>query len=253
MIMASEARLGYGTLLQRNVTGTWTTVAEQVSLGGPSLSSEDVEVTNHDSPNSAKEYIPALTDTGQITFDGNFIPDSVSQQVLLTDQKNRVVADWRLVLPTADDIEDRIKWSFQGYVQSLDFDYPTQDKMTINGVIKLAGGAELSTEQAAYLTGLVIMGVDSSNDNTLALDEIPDLADGVLIYFAEAAAGDVAVKITPTCSAADKIEVNGVEVGSGDPSGIIPINSAVETVVVTVRENGKTPTVYQINVIEYSE
>lgn len=144
----SEARLGYGTLLQRyDEHNDWVTVAEQVTINGPSLASDDVEVTNHDSPNSAREYIPGLTDTGEVGLDGNFIPGAVTQQQLILDQQNRTVANWRIVLPDAEDIDDRMKWWFKGYVKTLDFTYPTPTQMVINGTIKLTGPAVFSVDE----------------------------------------------------------------------------------------------------------
>ena len=239
----TEARLGYGTLLQRFTGAVWVTVAEQVTVSGPSLSSDDVEVTNHDSPNSTKEYIPALMDTGEISFNGNFIPSNASQTQLLTDQVNRTVSDWRIVLPDAVTEANRTRWSFEGYIKSIDFSYPTPTQMTINATMKLAGTATLASQYSDDLTGLVVTGSDSG-----ALTLVPAFAGGVYSYGVSAATSDVTCTITPTMATAAEIKVNGVVVATGVPSGPIALAVGPNAIAVKTRDTDKTPTYYALYV-----
>jgi predicted secreted protein len=244
--MTTQARLGYGTLLQRWVSPSWVTVAEQVSISGPSLSSDDVEVTNHDSPGGSKEYIPALMDTGEVSFDGNFIPGDASQQRLLSDQRNRTVAQWRIVLPDATDIDNRSKWTFDGYIKSLDFSYPTPDQMTISGTMKLAGAATLASVESAVLTGLVVTGDDSG-----ALTAKPALSLSDTYEYAYVAGGsDTEVTVTATCAAADEIYVNSASVTSGVASGAITLEDGANTIVVRVVEEDKNARLYTLIVVK---
>ncbi len=237
----TEARLGYGTLLQRYTGATWVTVAEQVSLSGPGLSSDDVEVTNHDSTGGSKEYIPALMDTGEVSFDGNFIPGNASQMQLLTDQKSRTVADWRIVLPDAAVVTDRTKWTFPGYIKTLDFDYPTQEVMKISGTMKLAGEATLSASYALDLTNLTI------SEGTLT----PEFNASTYEYAATVATGTTTLNITAICVAADSITVNGVVTGTGVAKAM-PLNIGVNHAVIVVFEDDLTPRHYGITIARAS-
>ena len=240
----TEARLGYGTLLQRYTGASWVTVAEQVSISGPSLSSDDVEVTNHDSAGGSKEYIPALMDTGEISFDGNFIPGNASQTQLLTDQKQRIVADWRIVLPDATLLANKTKWTFEGYIKSIDFSYPTQEAMTISATMKLAGAAVLSSVESDELEGLVVTGFDSA-----ALSATPALAlDTIFEYSYAAANDDVSATVTATNAGAETIWVNGVVVASGAESGSIDLDVGPNIIVVKSQDEDKVPVYYNLYV-----
>lgn len=239
----TEARLGYGTLIQRWSGAAWVTVAEQVTVSGPSLSSDDVEVTNHDSPNSTKEYIPALMDTGEISFNGNFIPSNASQQQLLTDQVNRTVSDWRIVLPDAVAEANRTRWSFEGYIKSIDFTYPTPTQMTINATMKLAGTATLASAYSDDLTALVVTGSASG-----ALTLVPALAPSVYEYSVAAANGDATCTVTPTMATAEEIKVNGVVVASGAASGDITLAVGPNIITVKTTDADTTPTFYTLYV-----
>ena len=242
--MSTEARLGYGTLLQRYTGASWVTVAEQVSISGPSLSSDDVEVTNHDSPGGSKEYIPALMDTGEVSFDGNFIPSAASQTQLLADQKARTVADWRIVLPDATDVDNRTKWTFPGYIKTINFSYPTQEVMAINATMKLAGEATLSSVYSDPLTGLVVTGSDTG-----IASAIPALSlANTHTYSYVLANGNTTCTVTPTMATADAIYVNDVVVDTGDPSGAIPLSTGHNLITVKTVDADKSPLIYTLHV-----
>ena len=226
----TEARLGYGTLLQRYTDSALVTVAEQVTINGPSLTSDDVEVTNHDSPGGSKEYIPALMDTGEVSFDGNFLPGDASHTQILADQKNRIVASWRIVLPDATLITNRTMWSFEGYIKSIDFSYPTQEAMTISATMKLAGAATLSSTHAANLTALAI------SEGTLT----PAFAGGVYSYAATVADTVEDMTVTATCAAADAIRINGEAATSGAAKSV-DLAVGVNYITIEVHEDDKTP------------
>ncbi len=237
----TEARLGYGTLLQRYTGAAWVTVAEQVSISGPSLSSDDVEVTNHDSAGGSKEYIPALMDTGEIGFDGNFIPGNASQTQLLTDQKARTVANWRIVLPDATVLVNRTMWSFEGYIKSIDFSYPTQEAMTISATMKLAGEATLSSTYAAALTGLTI------SEGTLT----PAFSGTVYNYAATVATAITTFNVTVQCAAADSITIND-SAATHNVAKAVALAIGVNHVVIKISEDDTTPRFTTITVARAS-
>jgi hypothetical protein len=55
-------------------TLTWgaNPVAEVLTISGPNISAEEIEVTNFDSPNGFKEYISGLKDGGTVDFELNW-------------------------------------------------------------------------------------------------------------------------------------------------------------------------------------
>lgn len=80
----TAATAGVGTTLQVGDGASpeiFSTIAEVLTIGGPEISSEDIEVTNMDSPSGFKEFISGLTDAGAITFDANWIKSTQQTQV----------------------------------------------------------------------------------------------------------------------------------------------------------------------------
>lgn len=78
----SSAVSGFGVDL------TWNSVvlAEVTNVTGPSESMDLIEVTNHDSADTFKEFIAGLRDGGEVSVEGNFkASDSTGQIALHTD------------------------------------------------------------------------------------------------------------------------------------------------------------------------
>ena len=235
--MVTEARIGYGTKVQRLVGAVWTDIAEVKDMENPPMDRDDVEVTHMQSPNAMKEYIAGLGEPGEITVPMNFIPGNTSQQLLLDDFKNRTVADYRILLPTAEDDENKAKWLFSGYPKSFGGgQIPVNDVMEIEVTFKLSGYPELVWENAPNLTGLAI------SVGTL----IPAFDGATYEYFAEVSNATSSITVTPTCVAADEIKVNGAVVASGDPSGAISLSVGLNTITVEVIEADRASVYYSI-------
>ena len=87
---------------------TWTKVGNTRDISGPSLSTNDVDVTNNDSENHFKEYIAGLIDPGEVTFDIVLDPDERTHigtsNSLLAWELDRLVRHWRLLLPIDGDL-----------------------------------------------------------------------------------------------------------------------------------------------------
>lgn len=80
----TSAVLGLGTTLQVSDGASpevYTTIAEVLTISGPSLSAEDIDVTNLSS--TAKEYISGVSDGGSVDFELNWIGQT--QQKTLRD------------------------------------------------------------------------------------------------------------------------------------------------------------------------
>lgn len=83
---ASNAILGFGAVLKISdgaESPTFVKIAEVVTVTWPNITSEDVEVTHHESPDRTREYIQGLKDAGEITATINWIPMDASSDMLL--------------------------------------------------------------------------------------------------------------------------------------------------------------------------
>lgn len=129
---------GFGTLLQRG-DGTsnesFTTVLEVVNISGPGETLELIDATHMESPSSYREYIPSLLDSGEITFDVNFLPNSTTQNVLRTDLTGRAKSNWQLVFTDSN----TTTYSFAAYVTSHEPSAQIDDKLSASITLKVTG------------------------------------------------------------------------------------------------------------------
>lgn len=102
----SNAISSFGVQLQLGdgaTPETFTTVAEVGDVDGGEMTTDNEEVTNHDSPNGHKEYIPTLTDTGAISFPINLKHDDATHIELKTLARSKEIRNWKIIDPDAGD------------------------------------------------------------------------------------------------------------------------------------------------------
>ena len=101
--MATKATTTKGLKLQRGngatPTETFTLIGEITSLNGPDESAEQIDVTSFDS--TAREFRAALVDSGEVSFDMNFVGSDAQQQGLRADIRAGTVRNFKLILPDA--------------------------------------------------------------------------------------------------------------------------------------------------------
>ncbi|MGL4296272.1 MAG: phage tail tube protein [Aestuariivirga sp.] len=142
--MPSAAISGYGTLLKRGDGGspeTFSTVGEVRSISGPSIETDEIDVTTHSSAAAGafKEFIMGLIDAGSVEFDINYVPSDPTHIGLRNDLLNRTKRNWQIVLPGAIQTI-----SFAGYVKSAPFEFPTDDAIMQKISIRCTGAPTFS-------------------------------------------------------------------------------------------------------------
>lgn len=142
--MATAAISGYGTLLKRGDGGspeTFSTVGEVRSMSGPSMETDEIDVTTHSSAAAGafKEFIMGLIDAGSVEFDVNYVPSDPTHIGLRTDFLNRTKRNWQIVLPGAIQTI-----SFAGYVKSMPFEFPVDDAIMQKISIRCTGAPTFS-------------------------------------------------------------------------------------------------------------
>lgn len=99
--MASKATTTKSLKLKRGdgVTPTegFTTIGELTNLNGPDETTEQVEVTSFDS--AAREFLASIADSGEVSFEMNFVGSDAQQQGLRTDLRAGTKRNFKLVLP----------------------------------------------------------------------------------------------------------------------------------------------------------
>lgn len=144
--MTSSATIGFGTLFKRGDGGgpeAFTTLAEVVSISGPSLSMDTVDVTHMESTGTYREFIPGLKDGGEVSVTLNFLPADATQNAtagILKDYNDRVLRNFQIVFPDSGNTT----WTIAGYVTAFEQETPLEDKMTAEVTIKVSGEPTLA-------------------------------------------------------------------------------------------------------------
>ena len=143
--VARDAMLGFGSRLQMRLPGgEWTTLAGVQDLTGPELSTEDVQVTHQESPDAHHEHIPGLRDSGTVTCDVVYTPQSPAHGNqpggLAYEWRSRTVRDWRIVWPDSGGTT----WTFRGYVSGFSPSAPLAEALTASVTIRIAAAPTLA-------------------------------------------------------------------------------------------------------------
>ena len=142
----TQARLGYGTLVQRgdNVDGasvTYTTVAEVRDIQLPQRTLELQDATHQESPDGYMEFIPGLKDGGEVSFEVNWLPDNSGQSGLVDDFENRVRRDWKII----ESNTAASYWTFTAYVSQISPQAPVNGVARSNFTLRISGKPTLTT------------------------------------------------------------------------------------------------------------
>jgi predicted secreted protein len=140
--MPGQAAFGvvvqYGT-----TTGTATsqTLANVTNVSGLDSDVEEIDVTSHDSSGAYREMVASFIDAGEVQIDLNFDPNAATHRATspgimwLRDQ--RLTVPWKVKFPGTPSHSV----SFMGFVKSIPFDAPFDDKLSATATIRVSGSA----------------------------------------------------------------------------------------------------------------
>lgn len=137
----SRAIFGLGTQLQAGdgqVPQNFTTIAEVRSISGPSMTTDILDVTSHESQFGVREFKAGLIDPGELTFDLAFQPGEPthgSRVGLQRDQLDRTVRTYHLVFPPTIGFT----WEFLGIITGLPLTFPIDEVITASVTVKITG------------------------------------------------------------------------------------------------------------------
>ncbi len=139
MPFPSAAFAGRGTKLEvEDASSNFIEIAELKMVDFTGSKSDLADVTNMDS-GTFREWLPTLIDSGDISFNGNYIPSDTTQNLLTSLFNNQTRSNWRVVLPNSLGII-----SFLAFVVALDRAFPVDKEATISGKLKITGGITIS-------------------------------------------------------------------------------------------------------------
>jgi len=123
---------GSGTVLSRGDAASpevFTAVGDVISIAGPAITKDEIEVTALDS--TAKEFIGALDDPGEITMEINWNPQDSEHVNLRTDAEGAVVRNYRIVW--ADLSSTQVTFS----AEVMEFSLNTEANDAVKGSVRM--------------------------------------------------------------------------------------------------------------------
>ena len=125
-----------GTKLYRGTgTGspeTFAAVTNLQSFSGPTTTRDEIETTTLDS--TAKEYMLALKDHGEMTFDGLFVPTDTTQQDIFDDLDSSTARNWKVVF--SDTVTTA---AFAARVKNAQFSGAQNDVVKMSLTLRITG------------------------------------------------------------------------------------------------------------------
>ena len=117
----------------------WQAIAEIISISGPTMTREFIDVTSLDSTGGYREFIAGFRDGGTVTLNMNFT--SATYADMKDDFEDRDSQFYEIVLPD----ENNTSFEFEGLVTELPLEIPTDDRVTANVTIKVVGKVEVNS------------------------------------------------------------------------------------------------------------
>ncbi len=125
---------------QSGEEGADLTVAHLTSIGEIGIESEEIDVTDLDSPEDFKEYIAGTKDAGELSIAGNICDEELVEKMMAL-ANSRSVEKWEVDYPSG------AKWEFNGFVKSFKDGEKTPDGLaTFTATIRISG-APVYTKQ----------------------------------------------------------------------------------------------------------
>lgn len=139
--MATAVTAAIGTLLKLGdgaTSETFTTIAEVRDIDGPTLSAEEIDVTNHSTTGNYAESIAGLLDAGTVSFDVNYLPANATHNAtdgLLDEFENRRRSNYQLVLTDSANTTQ----AFNAFVQQFSMRFPVREQNQASVVLRIVG------------------------------------------------------------------------------------------------------------------
>lgn len=131
----SQAFSPRGTVIQFEAPGStyFEPLAEVKSISFTGAKYDLTDTTNYESGNF-REWLTTLADSGECSFEGNYIPGDPSQSSLLQFFNNGTLVLWQITLPS-----NLGQITFKAYVSSLEHMLPLDKQASISVKLKVTG------------------------------------------------------------------------------------------------------------------
>lgn len=139
----------WGTLVGYDAAGgtVYAAINQVKDIAGPNMSRGDIDVSDHDSALGYREFLPGLTDAGDVSFQLGFDPtDAVHTQgtaglLYNFELDGCTMTSWEIDLNVCT---GTAIWTFDGYVNSWSGTYAVEGELLADIGIKISGKPTLT-------------------------------------------------------------------------------------------------------------
>lgn len=133
----TDAAIGYGTTYEiwdaSLGVPAFVKIGEVFEVTPGSESADRVEVTHMESPNRRREYIAGLIDSGEATFQINWVPNNATDLFL------RALFDGGIVAPHKVTFPNGVTVTYDGTIIGYEKAVPLDDRMTATVTVGVSG------------------------------------------------------------------------------------------------------------------
>ena len=219
-------------------------IANLSSIGSPSITQEEIDVTTLDSADGYREFIGGFKDPGEVAISGNFEPSDAGQAAVYAALESGEVQPFEIIYPA----KLGASWSFDGIITAYSVTSETESAVTFEATIRVSGKPTLNLGASTGLSALSLTGTGGTLSPAFAVGK-----------YSFAFSGVTAASVTLTATAANhslKLYIDGAysqELVSGAASNAIPLTVAVgKKLTIIAQETGKASVAYDVVVVKVS-
>ncbi|MCP4525476.1 MAG: hypothetical protein GY833_06160 [Aestuariibacter sp.] len=224
-------------------------IAELTSINGVEITADFVEMSNHDSSDDFREWLPTMFSVSDVVVEGNWKSSDTAQVAIHTDMLAKTS---RTVVITAPN--SSWTWTCTCYVANLKISSDAIDgKQEFTATFKTSGKPTLGISASTDADPIVLTG-NVGGAMTQFHAGGSGYSASVYDYGAEGA-GDATFTVTVTAGAAESIVLthgsNTYSLTSATPSSALALTAGgLETITIKVTDSGKVPITYTYRVMD---
>lgn len=124
-------------------------IGDLSSIGSPSITQEELDVTTLDSEGGYREFIAGFKDPGEVVVSGFFVPSDAGQAAVYAALESGDIQDFEIIYPP----QLGASWSFQGIVTAFNVTSETEEAIGFEATIRVSGKPRLNLESSSGVEG----------------------------------------------------------------------------------------------------
>lgn len=232
--MTKAAKRAIGTQLKIGLN----VISDLTSIGSPSISQDEIDVTTLDSAGEYREFIAGFKDAGEVSISGFFVPSDVGQAAVYAALESGDVQPFEIIYPAALGAS----WNFEGFISAYNITAELEDAIAFDATIRVSGQPSMNFNPSTGLSALSVTGAGGVLS--------PTFANNKYAYtFAGVTAASVTVNATATGHElilyVDGVKAQTLKSGVESTSISLPASSSKKLTIIS-KEAGKISKVYEI-------